>query len=136
MKAYPHGALYKLLRVLDLRLGTILRSVLVSSLEAWQRFVQSSTVVKPMLQQLSKTPSSEDNSLMRGSKSDSKEDILPIDEYWRQIYEPRPRDTEIFFDIYSQKSPLFQVQLVVNTSEGREQVYWVIIDGIILKDFI
>ena len=119
MKAYPHGALYRLLRVLDLRLGAILRSVLISSLDAWGQFVRSSTAVKPLLNQLHLSLTSSKSDLTHDGGSTSADSIvLPVDQCWRRGYNLRLRDTEMYFNINRQRSSLFQVQLVVDSSSG------------------
>jgi dynein heavy chain, axonemal len=107
MKAYPHGALYKLLRVLDLRLGTVLRTVLTSSLDEWLSFVNKYTSVKEM------------SSL--SDVSESSEDMEPLQtptHQWRRVFDIHPRETETIFGIYCHPKQLFQVQLVVNTNSG------------------
>lgn len=99
MKAYRHGTLYKLLRVLDLKLSSILRMILLSSLDHWSKFVSEFTKTKEL-------PA---NSLGRSIQPELE---APVS--WRRNIKIEKRSTEYCFDIYSQRKALFQVQIVVN----------------------
>jgi len=100
---YRSGALYKLFRVLDLKLSHFLRSILCSSLDEWRNMISTYTQSKPMLAK----PPSDDDEKEEGNLEDEDSEITksPL----------RKRDTETYFDVYT-ADPLFHVSIVVGES--------------------
>lgn len=111
LQVYMHGALHKLFRVLDLKLGTFFRSILLSSLHTWQSLVQKFTDVH-------------EAERVNTKKSVEFEAVIPIDENVdldAEVEEEakssekksklKLRRWEVSFPI-SPRTPLFQAELV------------------------
>ena len=101
VKAYRVSTLYKLLRVLDLKLSSILREILIKSLNDWLELLDLYIITRPLIS--------------------TEGYIKPaVTEFgWRRIADLRQRDTELIFPIFSQRQSLFQLKLVVNYNQNK-----------------
>lgn len=110
---YRNGSLHKLFRVLDLKLSTFMRSMLMSSLHAWKDLAYSYTnpiekdnlIKRPPVEVVSVTEDDPDL-LALGSDTPEEEEIAA---YKRHLIS---RQSELTFHL-DPKTPLFQVELVL-----------------------
>jgi dynein heavy chain len=113
---YQHGALSRLFRVLDLRLSTFLRDILLTSLHAWHDMVDAYTKVPEPLEDKSTEVAAEavqDSS--DGEPTEPVEEEVPdASNAWKRRL--RMRLSEISFPLDC-RTPLFQVQLVYNNGK-------------------
>jgi dynein heavy chain len=108
MNTYKSGSLYKLFRVLDLRLSDFLRTIFVNSLDAWTMLLVSYTPD-------SKIPFNSKKLASATSVSSCPEDAVDADDeavainYRKHLI---PRSSEVMFNLRG-SVPLFQVVLVI-----------------------
>jgi len=103
MAAYQAGVLYKLFRVLDLRLSDFLRSIFLSSLNTWVSLLETHTYTATSATAKSK-------SIENSEHDESSADQSAHEAYKRYLI---PRATEVVFPLEG-KIPLFHVVLVVS----------------------
>lgn len=118
LQIFRNGALYKLFRVLDMKLATFMRGILLSSLQTWQDIVIEHTNVNEIHGMLRSTVSKNIESVssfheedsIGGEGSDEEESGVEGGR-WRQWL--LPRRTETTFPL-SPSLPLFHVELVLS----------------------
>jgi dynein heavy chain len=118
LNVYLHGALHKLFRVLDLKLGTFLRNIFLTSLSTWQNLVVKYTDVHESERIMTAAPSKSTND--EEGEDETKEFVGEeglVDEEEDVMVKIRKllklRKSEITFPIQP-KTALFQVELVLS----------------------
>eukprot|EP00599_Poterioochromonas_sp_BG-1_P008225 CAMPEP_0173135378 /NCGR_PEP_ID=MMETSP1105-20130129/1860_1 /TAXON_ID=2985 /ORGANISM="Ochromonas sp., Strain BG-1" /LENGTH=4194 /DNA_ID=CAMNT_0014047373 /DNA_START=78 /DNA_END=12662 /DNA_ORIENTATION=- len=113
LNVYLHSALHKLFRVLDLKLGTFLRSILLSSLNTWQNLVTQYTDIQESERiRLPQTKDEGGNDEEKGIDETEPIEIEEDDLIARIRKRLSLRRTELTFPIQP-RTPLFQVELVL-----------------------
>jgi dynein heavy chain, axonemal len=112
LQVFANGSLHKLFRVLDIKLGSFMRNILLSSLHTWQALIIRHTDVDEQQKVLDSAPEQSSTSSEKDLEVD--EEIIDEDPNPLKTYKSRliPRRTELTFPLNAKQS-LFQVELVM-----------------------
>lgn len=111
LNVFMHGSLHKLFRVLDMKMTTFMRNILLNSLYTWQDIVITYTdtheAERIRIEKIASPRAPSENDLGENEAKDELEIEEP--DYKLML---RPRGSEITFPIHP-KVPLFQLELIL-----------------------
>jgi dynein heavy chain len=109
LQVFMNGALHKLFRVLDIKLGTFMRNILLSSLHTWQGIVNQHTDITEH-EKLLTPPSAKVDPVFNEDGDEIMEETSSEPSYKARLIKRR---TELNFPL-NPKQSLFQVELVMS----------------------